>query len=86
MTSDIYRHQISIPDCAHFVNSEVHCWCLSFSYINEQWGLIEHIDIIIGPRDKKKHVRSNKSSLEDRHCCRESSHGVTSHEPLYDHS
>jgi hypothetical protein len=53
MTSDIYRHQISIPDCAHFVNSEVHCWCLSFSYINEQWGLIEHIDIIIGPRDKK---------------------------------
>jgi hypothetical protein len=42
------------------INSEGHFGVASSHDINEQWRLIEHIDVVVKTGDsKKKHARSN---------------------------
>jgi hypothetical protein len=41
------------------INSKGHFTSASSYDINEQWRLSEHIDVIVGTGDLKKHVRSN---------------------------
>jgi hypothetical protein len=42
------------------INSEGHFGVVSSHDINEQWRLIEHIDVVVKTGDsKKKHARSN---------------------------
>jgi hypothetical protein len=41
------------------INSEGHFRSVSSYDINEQWRLIEHIDVVVGIGDSKKNVRSN---------------------------
>jgi hypothetical protein len=41
------------------INNEEYFGSVSFYDINEQWRLIQHIDVIVGIGDSKKHTRSN---------------------------
>jgi hypothetical protein len=41
------------------INSDVHFRSVSSYDISEQWRLIQHIDVVVGSGDSKKHVRSN---------------------------
>jgi hypothetical protein len=52
--SEIVSHMVLTT-----INSEGHFRSASSYDINEQWRLIEHIDIIVETDDSKKHDRSN---------------------------
>jgi hypothetical protein len=41
------------------INSEGHIESVSSYDINEQWRMIQHINVVVGTDDLKTHVRSN---------------------------